>query len=380
MKILFLIRSLENGGAERQLAALANELGRRNHDVAVGVFRRGGVHEGSLDPRYVRLIFIDKDHPASFGIRLLRTVRRERPDVLHGYLSAGNIAATLARTVAPRAKLVWGIRDSDMEYAKYSRTTQITYRVAARMARFADLMIFNSDAGLRYWRDRGCAIPSSVSIPNGIDVRRFAPDRAARRRMRAQWGIPEHVPVIGAVGRFDPMKDHETFLRAAALAIEEVPGLRPVIVGGGSPEIGSRLKSLASELNLAGSVVWQAPTQDMQAVYNALDVFCLSSSNGEGFPNVVGEAMACGCRCVVTDVGDAAFVVGSLGTVVPPRDPRALAKAWLDALVASVPRPAEIRGRVVENFTVERLADRTEDVLCSSATAALRTDTAFSAH
>jgi hypothetical protein len=124
MKILFLIRSLENGGAERQLAVLANELGRRGHDVAVGVFHRGGVHEHSLDRDAVRLISIDKTNAASFLFRLFRVVRSEQPDVLHGYLSAGNIAATLARRAAPAAKLVWGIRDSDMEFSNYGRITR----------------------------------------------------------------------------------------------------------------------------------------------------------------------------------------------------------------------------------------------------------------
>jgi UDP-glucuronate 4-epimerase len=204
-------------------------------------------------------------------------------------------------------------------------------------------------------------VPQSVWIPNGIDIRRFAPDPAARQRMRDQWNIREGVPMVGVVGRFDPMKDHETFFRATAIAVRILPELRVAIVGGGSAEAGQRLKKLAEELGISSNVVWQSPTADMPGVYNALDVFCLSSLYGEGFPNVVGEAMACGRPCVVTDVGDAAFIVGDLGTVVAPRDPEALARAWMQTLTAPRHTPVQIRRRIEDHFTIGTLADRTED-------------------
>jgi glycosyltransferase involved in cell wall biosynthesis len=120
-------------------------------------------------------------------------------------------------------------------------------------------------------------------------------------------------------------------------------------------------------LGLADRVVWAGFRQNMPAVYGALDVVTLSSSFGEGFPNVVGEAMACGLPCVVTDVGDAALILGDLGWVVPPRSPRALADAWLAAL-AQEPHP-EIRlrrrRRIEENYNLERMIDRTEQALAA---------------
>jgi glycosyltransferase involved in cell wall biosynthesis len=103
----------------------------------------------------------------------------------------------------------------------------------------------------------------------------------------------------------------------------------------------------------------------MPAVYGALDVATLTSSFGEGFPNVVAEAMACGLPCVVTNVGDAALILGDLGWVVPPRSPSALAKAWSAALAQE--RRPEIRRRrrrrIEENYSLERMIDETEQSL-----------------
>jgi glycosyltransferase involved in cell wall biosynthesis len=104
----------------------------------------------------------------------------------------------------------------------------------------------------------------------------------------------------------------------------------------------------------------------MAEVYNALDLLC-SSSTGEGFPNTIAEAMACGLSCVVTDVGDSAAIVGSLGVVVPPGDPEALARGCRTALERLASRGgancSANRGRIEASFSVNQLADRTLDAL-----------------
>ncbi len=122
--------------------------------------------------------------------------------------------------------------------------------------------------------------------------------------------------------------------------------------------MGRELKALAERLGIARAVIWAGARDDMPAVYSALDV-ATSSSYGEGFPNVIGEAMACGVPCVVPDVGDSAFFVHGTGFVVPPRDPRALADAWRRMLGLSEEARAELgskaRQRVRDGFSVEAL-------------------------
>lgn len=201
-------------------------------------------------------------------------------------------------------------------------------------------------------------------IPNGIDAERFHPDRKAGRRVRAEWGVGDDEFLIGIVGRFHPMKDHPNFLKAAALLARKRDDVRFVCVGDGPESYKSQLDKLVERLGLAQKLIWAGARSDMLAVYNALDIATSSSAYGEGFSNVVGEAMACGVPCVVTDVGDSAWIVGEAGRVVPPGDPEALASAWAEILALPKPEIEALsqmaRHSIVTEFTCERLIERTE--------------------
>jgi glycosyltransferase involved in cell wall biosynthesis len=201
-----------------------------------------------------------------------------------------------------------------------------------------------------------------IVIHNGIDTERYRPDEAARLRMRAKWGLRDQV-LIGLVGRLDIMKDHPTFLRAAAEIARASRGVRFVCIGAGPEEYRKELEALSMSLGIADQLIWTGELKDMAAAYNALDLLA-SSSYGEGFPNVIGEAMACGIPCVATDVGDSALIVGNTGTVVPPKDPLSLARAWQQWLSLGADRRraqgARARERIESNFNVKRMLARTE--------------------
>jgi glycosyltransferase involved in cell wall biosynthesis len=169
-------------------------------------------------------------------------------------------------------------------------------------------------------------------IPNGICTDRFKPDYSAGLKVRDEWGIDEETITIGLIGRLDPMKDHATFLRAVKIFNQEGCSVRFVCIGDGKEPYKSEIHSLCMTLGLNGSLVWTGARCDMPTVYSALDIVTSTSSFGEGFPNVIGEAMACGVPCVVTDVGDSALIVGETGIVVPPKDPLALADGWRSML------------------------------------------------
>lgn len=368
MKIVFLVRNLNYGGAERQLVALARGLHARGHGVAVVVFYSGGPLEPELRAAGIPVISSAKrdrwDVP-DFLWRLGRTLRAERPDAVHGYLSASNTLSLLLKPLHG-GRSVWGVRASDIDPDRYDWVARLDGFVEARLARFAGLVIANSHAGRDHALQAGFPAAKTIVIPNGVDTQRFRPDPASRAKVRAELGVTPDQRLVGRVGRIDPQKDYPTFLRAMATVAAARPEARFVVVGAGPEEQLAALRSLASELGLTERLTWAGARGDMPAVYGALDLAVSSSAYGEGTPNVVAEAMACGVPCVVTDVGDSAAVAGGLGEVVPRVDPAALAAAtlrMLDRVDRGVVDPAALRNHVVQSLSLEALIDRTEGAL-----------------
>jgi glycosyltransferase involved in cell wall biosynthesis len=299
--------------------------------------------------------------------RLAKLVRREKPDLIHGYLIFPNILATLLALVCRPARAAWGIRDSNVAPERYDRLEHLLYRVECRLSRFADIIIVNSKAGLEYAAANGFPRDKMKVIPNGIDTNRFVIDRPAGRKLRVEWGVADDEVLIGMVGRLDPVKDHATFIKAAAALACEREGLRFICLGSGPSDYRQELVDLSSKLFPAKRIVWADARADMPSVYNALDMVVSSSFCGEGFSNVIGEAMACGLPCVVTDVGDARRIVGELGEVVPPKSPEML-KSGIERFLKKVSADdarARSRDRIVENFSLASLIDRTEKSLLS---------------
>ncbi len=191
-------------------------------------------------------------------------------------------------------------------------------------------------------------------------------DPANAARNREQLAVPEGGAVVGILATFTPAKDHATFLRAAARLVPARPDVRFVCVGDGPAPYRQELRALADDLGLGERLRWAGPASEMPAVYNALDV-ATSTSFGEGFPNVIGEAMACGIPCVVTDVGDSAAIVGDTGRVVSPRDPAALASGLGELLDLSDEERLALgqaaRERIAGRFSVQELVRRTTATL-----------------
>lgn len=370
MNILFLARALGPGGAERQMALLAAGLQRRGHDVTVATFYPGGNFRAVVTEAGARHVSLDKRgrwEVIGFLARLRRLLKERRPQVVYSFLPPANILAALLARAAGRPRVVWGIRVSDMDLGSYDWVQKLAYWNEARLSPSANLIVFNSESGLKGARRRGLATERAVVIANGIDTKAFAPDAAARRRLRDAWGVRGDETVVGMIGRFDPMKDHATFLHAAEKLALSRPGLRLVLAGVGTTADNAGLDDMLRSTGCAARTILLGERSDMPAVMAALDILCLSSAFGEGFPNVLGEAMAAGVPCVATDVGDARHVVGETGEVVPPGDAEALARA-MDRLLDRLARSpdavrAAARDRIVARFSLDRMVDRSESAL-----------------
>ncbi len=367
MKIVFLNRSLDRGGAERQLVALAKGLHDKGHTVKVMIFYSLGGFERELIDYGVSVIDLKKQSRwdiVPFVLRVLRTLKHERPDVLHSYLTVSNIFAGLAKITGVVSRVVWGVRASDMDLNNYDWTARVTYKIECVMSKFADMVISNSHAGKKYAIKHGFPESKIEVVPNGIDTARFLCDQETRCRIRESFGIPDNKKVIGMVSRLDPMKGYEVFLHAAALLVEEYNDVVFAGVGHGAPEYEDYLKRLAADLGLEDKMMWLGADLDSAEIYCAYDIMTSASLYGEGFSNVVGEAMSCGVPCVVTDVGDSARIVDEFGIVVKPGGVQDLLGAWVKCLNGREEYASgSLRKRIEEHYSVKTMVEKSEDCL-----------------
>ncbi len=370
MRVLFAVRGLNLGGAERQLVTLARGLRRRGHLISVAAFYGGGVLEEELLSDGIRVHDLGKRsrwdmlNPVA---RLARLIRAEQPEILHGYMPLANLCSAAVKPIFPKVKVVWGIRSSLDDLRAYDWLGRIGPWLDTVASPCANAIVTNSQAARRLGIARGMNSSRIVVIPNGIDCERFRPAPEARERQRQEWGVSKSAGIVGMVARLDPVKDHTTFILAASRVAAVHRDVHFVCVGGGSPGYRRRLEQLASDLGLSARLTWCGERTVTRTVYSALDVAVLSSNRGESFPNVVGEAMACGIPCAVSDSGDASLIVGDTGAVVPPSDPGALAHAIVDLLERARSKesrlPALARARIESEYSVELLVTRTERAL-----------------
>jgi len=355
MSVVLLIRSLGFGGAERQLVELAKGLAARGFRITVIVFYAGGPLLDELHGTTVQVEVLGKRGRwdiLGFLVRLVRAMRKAKPQVIYSLLVVPNIMSVLLKLVRPRMVVVWGVLASSMDFGVYDWLVRFTFRLSCWLARFADLILVNSSLGAEYHHTQGYPAARMVVLPSGVDVDRFRPDPAAGQRYRDVWGIKKGEQVVGIVGRLDPMKDHHSLFAAAAILRREHHQPWIVCVGEGDAAYREHLRSAANSLGVDDRVLWVGGQREMTAVYNALDVLCSASAFGEGWSNVLGEAIACGIPCVATDVADAAKIVGDCGVVVPPRNPALLA----EGIRACLARAGNDLSRSCREWAVESLS------------------------
>lgn len=365
-RIAFLIRSLAYGGAQRQLILLASGLRAAGWSVSVLVFYPGPL-EHELRATGAAVIDLRKRSRWDFAgvlLRLILALRRIRPDVLHTYMTAENVIGAIAKLAVPHMRLVWGIRATDFQASQYGRLYQFALRSQRWLSRVPERIIANAAAGAESLRVARYPQEKVTVVSNGIDVERFRPDRQLGEPLRTAWGFGLDTFVIGTVARFDPMKGYELLIEAASILLREHPDIRFVCVGDSTRlDYFAHLRALAEELGVGNAVRWEQSRADIVAIYNAFDVLTLTSRYGEGISNAVGEAMACGVPCIVTDVGDNAMLVGDTGWVVRG-DAHSVVAAWRAALSGSLAdRRARARQRIVDRFSVARLVESTDALL-----------------
>ncbi len=323
MRVVHVITGLEVGGAEKVLLQVADQARDHGIDPVIVTLTGPGSLGGEAHRRGLELITLDlRGRGLVLGfVRLVRLLRRLQPDLVQTWLYKADLIGGLASRVAkPSLPVAWNVRQANIDRDVNTRATRVAVRCCRRLSRVLPAAIVCvSEEAAEAHRQAGFAAGRLHVIPNGFDLERFRPDPTARAAIRAELGIPALAPVVGIVGRVDPQKDHRGFATAAATVAEALPDARFVLCGKGTEPGREPLHGWLEEQGILDRCHLLGVRDDVPSLLAALDVL-VSSSVGEGFANAVGEAMACGVPCVVTDVGNSADLVGATGVAVPAGD------------------------------------------------------------
>lgn len=305
--------------------------------------------------------------------RLVRLIRDVRPGLIQSWLYHADLLCLVASKFAGSPPIVWNLRCSNMDLQYYPRKTRWVLRVLARCSRLPVAVIVNSLAGQALHQHLGYRVRRWEVIPNGFDLDQFRPDPEAKGRLCGELRVPADSLLVGMIARVDPMKDHGTFLDAASLLADKYHRVHFVLVG----KDALRLRPLVVDRHIERCVHLFDSRRDISRILPGLDIVSLSSAFGEGFPNAVGEAMATGIPCVVTNVGDSARLVGETGRVVPTKNPEALARAWGELIEMGSDGRHRLglaaRQRIEEHFDLRRIVKQYEQ--CYEALAACSAST-----
>lgn len=362
VRTLHVITGLGAGGAEHSLLNLLERLDRQafpSRVIALGPDGPSGERLRALGVPVQALGLNPRLPNPLAALRLAAQMRRFRPHVVQTWMYHANLLGGLAAKLAGSPPVVWGIHHALGDPAALKRATRAVVAAGGWLSAWAPARILCvAESSRRAHAALGYDESKLLVIPNGFDVQRFRPDPLSRARIRRALALDEELPLVGLCARYHPVKDHRTFLRAAEIIARSLPQARFALCGAGVSAENDELQGLVRAGGLEERCLLLGPRADMPALLAGLDLL-VSSSRSEAFSNVIGEAMACGVPCVVTDTGDSALIVGESGRVVGPGDAPALARACLEVLCLPPAERAALgraaRERVEREYPLERV-------------------------
>jgi glycosyltransferase involved in cell wall biosynthesis len=366
---MHIINGLSVGGAETMLYRLLCGMDTAHFENEVISLTDLGVLTEKIQMAGVpvRALGMKRSIPNPFPmVRLLRWIRKSKPQIVQTWMYHANLIGGLAARLAGDIPVVWGIHQADLDPKLNKLLTIWTARGCARMSRWLPrCVVFVSQASLVMHAKVGYAAKKMEVIPNGFDLCEFRPDSVARLSLRRELEIADDALVIGIAARFHAQKDHRNFLQAAAHLHTVLPEVHFVLCGLGITRDNAELARWIAEAGIQVHCHLLGERRDIARLFSAIDI-ATSSSVSEAFPLSVGEAMACGAPCVVTDVGDSALIVGETGRVVAPGNPGALAEAWRELIEAGPEVRRRLgmaaRHRVQQHFSLPAVVERYQTI------------------
>ena len=360
MKIVHIITSLGDGGAEHTLFKIC-KYDYKNKHIIISL-KGPGKYYSLLNKIGIKVYCINLKY---FSITkfffLVKILRKLKPDIIQTWLVHADLLGSIAAKLAGLKKIIWNIRYSNLEIGKAKFSTILIIKLLAKLSfSVPQLILVVSKRAKKIYEIKGYDKQKLKFIPNGYDLSLLKPDKSEKKDFRKKFNIKGHLPIIGNVARYDKKKDHLNLLKAISLIKLKKIDFLCFLVGSNINKNNFRLVSEIRKLKLTKYVKLIGQRDSILKFMNGFDIYVQSSSYGEGFPNVVAESMACKIPCIVTDVGDASYIVGETGWVVPPSNSKELAKSIENAINEVGTRKwnkrcNNARSRIKVNFNISKM-------------------------
>ena len=364
--VMHVITGLHVGGAEKMLVRL---LGRTNHRCVVVSLTDRGAFADQIEALGipVHALGMKRNFSALKGLVRLRSLVNDlKPTLIQSWLYAADFLSVVA-AFGKGIPVLWNIRQSETGWIDGQKHIAALQRVNALLSRWLPAgIVYCAEAARDCHEKIGYRSSSTQVISNGVDTEAFRPDSKHRESLRKGWlknqNDTESAKIIGIVGRDDPLKNHDRFIRVVSALKTHLPNpLIPVMVGLGMDKNNAGLIHKLRQAGIESDCHLLGLRDDVSDLMNAMDLVLLTSSS-EGWPNVVGEAMACGCICVSSDVGDVRTVTGDAGWVVSPVNDENFVAVCLQAMNMNQEETRQMgmlaRRRIENHFSVQQVVNQ----------------------
>jgi len=350
--IIHIITSLDVGGAENSLYKLIASNNLLGYTSIVICLKGKGVFGKKLMREGIKVIYLDlKIYNFLKNIfMLIRLIKKTNPALIQGWMYHGNLLAFLLKRISfAKFKIAWNIRHSLSDVTNEKFLLRQVIFVNKILSRYIDLVIYNSVTSFNQHKKFGFREPHSKVIPNGFSIPKKK-DKDDRDEFRNRLGCQRSDIIIGNIARYHPMKGHLKLLEAFLIIHQNIKNIKLLFAGRGVSDGNNELYKRIDNLNLENIILLDEVSNPLDYL-DAMDIFCLPSLWGEGFSNILGEAVSIGTLSVASNVGDASLIIGKNGFLYENDDRNAnLVNALLKAINLDLNKKKEMVSKARSNF------------------------------